>query len=359
MRPGRCLAALLLAALLSSATSSAGLAAAATHESATWVDEPVTFVAGGITIYATLRHLVGAHMPVPGVLLIAGSGPTDRNGNSAVEPGPIDTLKTLADWLSEDGVASLRYDKLGSGRTGVASYAANPARIGIAPFEQESLAALRFLAARRGIDDRRLGVFGHSEGALFALLLATGKAGRAPPIHALGLVEPLSLRYLTVITIQVKGQVEDQVRDGIISAALGNKVDDTLARAVTQLRRSGTVPADLPYGLSTILNPSTALFLSQADRYDPAALAAELPAETPVLVTCSSSDLQVTCGEVAHLANGLSRAHADIDFVRLKDVDHVLKVDPSGSTSDYAKSLPFSPRLRSALANFVARHLDG
>lgn len=120
-----------------------------TSSTITWVDQNVSFAAGGLKIYGTFRHPVGDPNSVPGVVLIAGSGPTDRNGNSALESGPVNTIKTLADWLSEDGVASLRYDKLGSGKTGVGHYASDPDSIGIKPFEQESAAALKYLAAQK------------------------------------------------------------------------------------------------------------------------------------------------------------------------------------------------------------------
>ena len=122
------------------------------------------------------------------------------------------TLQTLADWLSADGVASLRYDKLGSGQTGLGPYTGRPDSIGIVPFEQEAAAALRFLARQPGVDPARLGVIGHSEGALFALLLATGAdprgsgSGPLPSVHAVGLLEPLSERYLDVIADQVDAQ---------------------------------------------------------------------------------------------------------------------------------------------------------
>jgi hypothetical protein len=118
---------------------------------------------------ATFRHPVAESSPVPAVLLITGSGPTDRNGNSAVEPGPVDTIKTLAYWLSQDGAASLRYDKLGSGQTGLGPFAGNVDSIGIKVYEQESAVALTFVSRQPGVDDRRLAVFGHSEGTLFAL----------------------------------------------------------------------------------------------------------------------------------------------------------------------------------------------
>ena len=323
-----------------------------------WVDEPVSFRVGGLTVYGTFRHPVSAKVPVPAALLIAGSGPTDRNGNSALESGPVDTLETVADWLSADGVASLRYDKLGSGQTGLGPFALDPASIGIAPFEQESRSALRFLAAQKGVDRRRLGVVGHSEGALFALLLATGRAGPVPPVRALALLEPLSERYLTVLSTQVEAQVRSQEQAGEITPALAGEVDRTLAGAVAQLRRDGTVPTGLPYGLANVLSSSTALFLSQADRDDPAVVAAALPAGTPVLVSCSDADMQVSCAEVSHLLTGLHAAHARVDPVHLTDVDHVLKVDPSGSAAGYTEPLPFSPQLQAALAQFVHRALQ-
>ncbi len=322
-----------------------------------WVDQPVSFEVGGVVIYATYRHPSGQTRPIPAALLIAGSGPTDRNGNTPLHPGPINTLKTLADWLSADGVASLRYDKLGSGRTGLGSYASHPDTIGIWPFEQESAAALRFLAQQPGVDRKRLAVFGHSEGALFALLLATGHAERVPHVHALGLLEPLSLRYLDMLNTQVDAQLSSEERDGQISSEEALLVERSLARSVRELRKTGTVPPNLPYGISSLLNPTTTLFLSQADRYDPAQVAAHLPTGTPVLVSCSNADTQVTCSEVDQLVTGLRRATTRLAFVHLTGVDHVLKEDPSGVASNFSKPLPSSPQLREALKQFVEHNL--
>jgi len=320
---------------------------ATTPASTPWIDQPVTFQAGGLTIYATYRHpATETSTRRPAVLLIAGSGPTDRNGNSAVLADPIDTLKTIADWLSADGVASLRYDKLGSGQTGLGPYADHPDAIGITPFEQEAAAALRFLARQPGVDPGKLGVIGHSEGALFALLLATGTdaAGtKLPAIHALGLLEPLSERYLDVLTAQI--------------AAHAGTLTGAFTKAVAELRATGTTPSGVPAALAPILNPANDLFLYQADRYDPAELAERLTPRLPVLVTCSNADQNVTCGEVRHLVAGLARARADTDFVMLTGVDHVLKQDPTGSAANDTKPLPFSPQLQRALRSFAEQHL--
>jgi uncharacterized protein len=117
------------------------------------------------------------------------------------------------------------------------------------------------------------------------------------------------------------------------------------------------VPSGLPATLSGVLGPATALYVFQADRYDRASLATRLPGGTPVLVTCSNADTQVSCAEVQQLRDGLARAPAETDFVPLNGVDHVLKVDPTGSAVNYTSSLPFSPQLQQALRSFVQQDL--
>jgi hypothetical protein len=338
-----------------------GASLVAPHASATsssqvlqWVDQNVTFQSGGMTIYATYRHPANSATKVPGALLIAGSGPTDRNGNSTLESGNIDTLKTLADWFSGDGVATLRYDKLGSGKTGLGRYATDPNSIGISVFEQESRSALEFLAAQKDVNANELGVFGHSEGALFALLLATGHDGSVPPIHAVGLLEPLSLRYLDLISDQIDASLSAQVKSKAITKSLERTIKGIAAKAILQIRTKGTVAANLPYGLAGILNPADALFLSQADKYDPEVLAAQLAKHTEVFDTCSNDDIQVSCKEVDHMFDGFLTSKATLDFVYLTGVDHVLKVDASKTGNDYTKNLPFSPYLKKQLTQFSA-----
>jgi uncharacterized protein len=351
-RGSSALVALLLVVGAAPFVATAPASATSSTQTLQWVDQNVTFQSGGMTIYATYRHPANSATKVPGALLIAGSGPTDRNGNSNLEAGTIDTLKTLADWFSEDGVATLRYDKLGSGKTGLGKYASNPDSIGISVFEQESRSALEFLAAQKDVNPNELGVFGHSEGALFALLLATGHDGPVPPIHAVGLLEPLSVRYLDLISDQIDASLKSQVKSKAITKSLEKTVEGIAAKAILQIRTKGTVAANLPYGLASLLNPGDALFLSQTDKYDPEVLAGQLAKHTEVFDTCSNADIQVTCKEVDHMFNGFLTSKATLDFVFLEGVDHVLKVDGSKTGNDYTKNLPFSPYLKKYLAKF-------
>jgi hypothetical protein len=352
MRGSSALVALLLVVSGASLVATAPASATSSSQALAWVDQNVTFQSGGMTIYATYRHPANSATKVPGALLIAGSGPTDRNGNSNLESGSINSLKTLANWFSEDGVATLRYDKLGSGKTGLGKYATDPNAIGISVFEQESRSALEFLAAQKGVNANDLGVFGHSEGALFAMLLATGHAGPVPPIHAVGLLEPLSLRYLDLISDQIDASLKAQVKSKAITKSLEKTVEGIAAKAILQIRAKGTVAANLPYGLASVLNPADALFLSQTDKYDPNVLAAQLATHTEVFDTCSNDDIQVSCKEVDHMFNGFITSKATLDFVYLEGVDHVLKVDASKTGNDYTSNLPFSPYLKKYLAKF-------
>src|SRR6478735_12728129 len=92
-----------------------------------WVDDDVSFDADGLTIHGTYRHQHDAG-PGPAALLISESGPTDRNGDNTVV-GPIGNMRQLAEYLSDHQIASLRFDKVGTGATGIGRYAANPADV--------------------------------------------------------------------------------------------------------------------------------------------------------------------------------------------------------------------------------------
>jgi alpha-beta hydrolase superfamily lysophospholipase len=326
-----------------------------------WVAQPVTFEAGGVTIYGTYTHPGSAAAgTVPAALLIAAlGGSTDRNDNAPGDTAHRDTLEAVANWLSADGVASLRYDKLGSGRTGWGKYAAHPDQIGIGPYEQEALAALDFLAAQRQVDRTRLAVFGHSEGGIYALLLASGLAGPAPPVRAVGLLEPVPVRILDLLQ---QGpipapQVTGAAQQNQMTAAQVRSLQQAVARAVTSLRRTGTLPPGVPRELPWFVFPTPLLEFAQIDRYDPAAVAATLPAHTAILLTCSNADASVGCTQEDHLAAGLARSSARLDYVHLDGVDHFLKEDIAGVAQTNNQSLPFSAQLRAALKTLLASNL--
>ena len=314
-----------------------------------WVDQDVSFVAGGVRVYGSYRHPIATGRR-PAALLIAGSGPTDRNGNQlgATE----NSLRLLADQLGTDGVSTLRYDKLFSGRTGAGRYATDPAAADVATFSGEAATALRFLAAQPRTDTHELAVYGHSEGGLYALLLATGRAGPVPQVTKLGLIEPLSRRFLDIVSEQLHATLNAQVRAGQLTAARASAEATQIDQAVAAVR-AGRRPGAVPPFAAPLFAPTVVAYVRDIDRYDPAAVAAALPAKLPVLLTCSTNDAQVSCADADHLAAGLRRGHAALDFARLTNMDHALKPDTGHVGAANTAPLPMAPPLAAAIGRFA------
>jgi uncharacterized protein len=312
------------------------LAGCSSEERHPWVDDDVSFDADGLTIHGTYRHQQNAG-PGPAALLISESGPTDRNGDNAVV-GPIGNMRQLAEQLSDRGVASLRYDKVGTGKTGLGPYQQRPNDVVSGVYTAGAEAAVRFLADQPGIDKSRVSVYGLGEGTIHAMTLATDATPGAPKIHSLGLFQPLSGRYLDIITNRVRGDASPQTLA-------------TWQAAVDEVRTKGTVPKDLPEGLGAIVNPGNVKAVAEADKIDPVALAAKVPAGTPVLLTCSDTDSQARCETEKPLIDALK--HTALKVVELRGVNHVLHDDPSDSIANLSKPGPLSPQVVDALNVFV------
>lgn len=269
------------------------------------VDQAVTFVSRGITFYGSLRV---PDQPVTGVaaLLLPGSGPTDRNGN---QPGvPAETLARTADLLAEQGIPSYRFDKFGSGETGLGGQTSEQAaQYGFDDQVDDAAVAAATLTDRTGVAAQDLLVVGHSEGGLTALVLSTrGVTGAGT-----ALLEPLPIHYL------------DLLRSQIIASPSGAGMSAEVDRVIASIRETGTVPQDTPTALQESgLRSANARFLAQADAYDPAALAAALPAGLPTLLTCSDKDLNVSCGQMNDLRAALG--HTDPDDQHFVSASHTL-----------------------------------
>jgi len=330
--------ALSVALLVTAGCSSERQNSSEQHAEHGWVDDDVTFVADGLTIHGSYRHQHDAG-PGPAAVLVSESGNTDRNGDNAVA-GPVGNMRQLAELLSDRGVASLRYDKVGTGKTGLGPYAKRPADVGSAVYTSGAKAAVRFLAQQPGTDKSRISVYALGEGTIHAMALAADTAPDAPKIHSLGLFQPLPGRYLDIITARVR-------------AGGSPETLATWLAAVDQVRTKGTAPEKLPEGLGAILNPGNVKAVVEADAIDPEVLAAKVPAGTPVLFTCSDSDGQADCAAERPLIDALK--HTALTVVELKGVNHVLRDDPTDNVANYAKQDPLSPQLVGALDGFVNR----
>ncbi|WBB71848.1 alpha/beta fold hydrolase [Micromonospora sp. WMMD1128] len=293
-------------------------------------DREVTFTVDGTVTYGTLHlpvHRRGQRMPA--VLLLPGSGSTDRNGDQPPALTPH-TLAKLADALARDGVASLRFDKYGSGRTGLGAYADKPETIDYPAFVRQADAAYRLLARQPEVDRRAVRLIGHSEGALTALMVAVAAEPRTAGV---GLLQPLAERFLDVLARQLHEQLAAAVAAGQMSPEEQRAIGRAVDRAVADLRAhrpidTSAMPAALAALFQGLGGPSRR-YVESIDAVDPASVARRLPPRTPALLTCGTIDPQVPCDTTTPLATALARAHtAGPGRVVLPGVGHDL-TDPA------------------------------
>jgi hypothetical protein len=325
----------------------------------------VVFTAGADQVHGTLLLPIASARQVPAAVIIAGSGPTDRDGNSALEPGKIDTLKDFANVLASSGVASLRYDKLGTGATGLASYASHPDDIGFDVFVNEATAAYNYLRGRPEVDPQRIMILGHSEGALIAMVMTDSLAGSEAP-RALVLAAPPGNAYLETIEQQLRVQYAAAVHTGHANQQQADAALADVGRIVMSLKTQGTYPPGMTIAepaLQSIFSGANQRFLAEVERYDPATLAAKLPAQLPILVLHGGKDQQISDADIARLAGALGQSsHANVRVEALPDADHVFKDVPGtpDATTDYTNPrLSFSSDAAQKLQSFAKSVLIG
>lgn len=359
-RPVSMLLALLLAVLLvPSIAAQTPTASPIASPISTPEDREVSFVSDGITLYGSLMVPPSVTTPGPGALIISGSGPTDRNGNS----GGLTTLNTnlnLATTLADQGVTSLRYDKLGSGATGLAGVD-DPASITASVFLREASDAATLLASQPEVDPAEIILVGHSEGALFALKLAEQLTAAGTPPTALILVAPLSIRYFDLLAEQVNSQLDQAVAGKLMTIEQAEATRTEMVTIIEHLRATGTLPDTIADpSLKGLFSPANIAFLVEADSWDPAAIAAGLPQTLPVLVLQGEKDAQVMVSQVEQLMAGFAAGGNDqATLVLLPDADHLLRDipgDPNPALDYLDPSLEFSPAAIEAIATFLADH---
>ncbi len=283
---------------------------------------------------------------LPGALIISGSGPTDRNGNSDMRPD-ANTNLNLSRVLNELGVASLRYDKFGSGETDLGSHDPD-SPIDPQVFDDQVVAAYEELLAQPEVDPERTVALGHSEGALYALRLHQLVPNASP---AVVLAAPPGTRYMDLIDRQLTEQVRTMESTGAIAENESvNLLSD--ARAARASIREGHAPPDaLDPTLESVYAPQNTDFLAAMDALDPVDLAKDLPSQTSVLVLWGEEDDQVLREDVDRLMDGFAQA----ERVDLPRTDHVFREheDAPGAAPRLDADRPFSSDVAPALADFL------
>ena len=290
------------------------------------LQRPITLNTGTGMLYGSLL-LPKSKAPVPVVLIIAGSGPTDRDGNNP-DGGRNDSMKRLALILAKNNIASVRYDKRGV----AASLAATPdeRNLSVEAYAADAVAWGQKLKA-----DPRFGqliLLGHSEGALIATLAA-------PKVDA-----------AAVISLSGSARPVDQV----IREQLARSLPPPLMMRSNELLdslKAGHVDDNVPAQLQVIFRPSVQPYLISLFRQDPAKAFAQLP--MPALIVQGSNDMQVGTED----AKLLKAAKPDARLVVIEGMNHVLRIvhnDMKRQLASYKDpNLPLAAELGSQIIDFI------
>jgi len=294
------------------------------------IESPYTIRSAGLELAGTLTVPRGVTKPVPVVVIIAGSGPTDRNGNSVMGIRP-NSYAQLAWRLAERGIASLRYDKRGLPET---RGTFDITKMTMADFAADAAAAAESLSRDRRFS--RVGFLGHSEGASLALIAA----GQGAPVFGVVHVSGLGRRTGEVLREQLSRQFDSV----------------TVVRYDTAMKHYllGEQPTDVPPQLVMLFVPLNRTFMSSMMAFDPPA--AIRAVRQPVLIVQGATDLQARVVD----AERLKAARPDAQLVVIPLANHVLKqvsdtTLPGQMPSYQNPAVPIMPEVVKAIADWILR----
>ncbi|HKQ78124.1 MAG TPA: alpha/beta fold hydrolase [Blastocatellia bacterium] len=261
-------------------------------------------------------------------LIIAGSGPTDRNGNSPAIAGANNSLKYLAEGLAAQGIATVRFDKRGVAESIKAATSVSELRF-------ETYIDDAVLWGKQLRADKRFSsviVIGHSEGSLIGMVAAQKmNADAFVSIAGQGLPAPQALLD------QLKGKLPADLQ--------------SQAEMITKSLSEGKAVEDIPPALGTLFPRSVQPYLISYFKYDPAKEIAKL--SIPILIAQGTTDIQVN----VQAAKTLNQAKPSARLLMIDGMNHVLKEVPAEQDKQIKSytdpSLPVAPKLIEGINSFI------
>ncbi len=266
-----------------------------------------------------------AKLPVPVALIIAGSGPTDRNGNNPMMTN--NSLKMIATGLANQGIASLRYDKRGIAASKDARSNENDMRFEM--YVLDAIAWVKLLKNDKSFNE--VVVIGHSEGSL------------------IGMIASRDANVDKFISLEGAGLPADK----IIREQLTNQPPVVLAQSTPILDElvKGNTVENVPPMLNALFRPSVQPYMISWFKYDPQKEIAKLT--KPVLIVQGTTDIQVSVSD----ADSLYAAKPDAKLAIIQGMNHILKNADADRTKNMLTyrdpNLPLSEELIKTMGDFI------
>jgi alpha-beta hydrolase superfamily lysophospholipase len=260
--------------------------------------------------------------PFPAVVMVAGSGPTDRNWNSPLLPGTNGSARLLAEALAQAGIASLRYDKRASGPRARENMQVLIGKMSMQSHLDELASAIRIIASRTDMRHDRIFALANSEGTLHALNYQI----QNPTIPFAGLV--LIAPPGRPVGVVARSQLAAQAASLPNGDALLSLYDQAIARF--QAGEPTAADPSLPQGIQVLLQsletPANLPFARELWMADAAPLLAQVDA--PVLVIIGKKDIQVDWQADGEPLQRAAAGRRNVTFLVPENANHVLKYEP-------------------------------
>jgi dienelactone hydrolase len=280
----------------------------------------VSWELDGITMEGTVVRPDGDRR-FPAVVLVAGSGPTDRDWCSPLLPGANGSGRLFAEAFARSGIASLRYDKRVSGPHAMAHLPSLLGHVSMQSHLDELTAAVNALAAQPFIDTARIAGLGNSEGALHVLHYATS-AQRVPFVGCVLAAPPgrpiqdVLLSQLAIQAAQVPGGAElmPKVEEAAARYAAGRPMDPdpALPDSVKMVLASFETPMNLPFA---------------RELWVESACDSLAKVQIPTLVVIGGSDLQIDMHADGDPLQRAAAGMTNVTFAFPPHANHVFKED--------------------------------
>ena len=321
-------------------------------------EEVITFLnaTAKISLAGTLT-LPPGQGPFPAAILLGGSGPNDRDESLAGHR----PFLVLADHLTRKGIAVLRFDKRGIGKS-----TGDYANATMEDFTGDAEAALAYLKTRKEVDAKKIGLIGHSEGGMIAPLIAahSGDVAWIILLAGPGLNGEETLLLQSELILKAAGLSDAQTATArefnkqAYALVRQEKDPANLQSKLSDLVKSSAMSASLPPEAleSQVQLMATPWFRFYLD-YDP------LPAlqETlcPVLALNGGKDLQISPKEnLAKIQKALQDSgNKDFQATQLPGLNHLFQHAPAGLPNEYGEILEtMAPEALNAISDWVLKH---
>ncbi len=284
----------------------------------TLVSEEIAWDVDGIPVRGTLTRPAGTG-PHPGIVFVAGSGPTDRDWCSPLLSGTNCSGRLMAGALTREGFMTLRYDKRASGTHAQENIPRLVGRISMQSHLDELKGAVDTLCSDGDMDPARLFVLTNSEGAIHALHYQLQATDR---------------RFAGLVLTGAPGRSVGQVARSQLLAQTaglenGNILMNQYDAAIAAFMAGEPVTPDpsLPEGMRTLLlslaSPVNLPFSRELWSSDPAALLAKVTA--PVLIVIGKKDIQADWQADGGALENAAVQEGNVTFAYPPDANHVLK----------------------------------